>query len=166
VDLYNKVSLFYLLISVLWSWKYFIRVRLRGAVNPNYGSGSRFGSYFNICHINIKVLWKEIKRIEKILAFFRNHAFLSTKFLQMFSKKVGSGAVIHSYGDGSGRQFNLRSPDSGSATLFSLCSFPWACVQDSIFFVFAYNPYAFFKNLSPSLRRKLLIWSGESKLPN
>ena len=55
VDLYNRVSLFYLLISVLWSRKYFIRVRLGGAVYPDYRSGSRFGSYFNICRINIKV---------------------------------------------------------------------------------------------------------------
>ena len=54
VDLYNKVSLYYLFFfqccgaeSISFG---------SGPVNPFYGSGSRFGSYFNICHINIKVL--------------------------------------------------------------------------------------------------------------
>jgi hypothetical protein len=55
VDLYNKVSLFYLFfLSVLRGRKYFILVRLRGAVNPFCGPGSRSSSYLNMSHINIK----------------------------------------------------------------------------------------------------------------
>jgi serine/threonine protein kinase len=58
--------------TVLWSRKYWFRLhlRLRGAVNPNYGSGYGSSSYRTICRIYLKnIVLTKYQKIKRIIYF-------------------------------------------------------------------------------------------------
>ncbi len=80
-------------------YKYYFRLRLRGAVNPNYGSGSGFsplhehfcGLWIFFYHIYIVLLdTLKMRSLTWVLAYVGlcDHDFFSEKFLQGFDNIV------------------------------------------------------------------------------